>query len=175
MTLVAENIYVGAGGRVYSAPTGSTLPTDATTAPDGAFTDMGHISEDGVSETNDKSTSSIRNWYGDVVREATTEQNYRISVEFMETKAAVLQAYYGDVDATDTAFEIKSDQGVRKAWIIDAVDGIKTRRLVIPDGQVTDTGDITSATEDAVVYPVTITCYPDGSGVKAYGYVDDGS
>lgn len=168
----ATKIYVGAGGVIYGGT--GTLPTDATTSPSG-FTDYGHITSDGVTETNSKSTNDILNWYGAVVRTITSEQTFRLSFSFMETSAAVLEAYYGDPSATDTAWTVKAVQGLRQKWIIDAVDGAKTRRLVIPDAQVTETGDITSATEDAIVYPVTLTCYPDGSDVLYYGYVDAGA
>ena len=36
------------GGAVYSAPLGTTLPKDATTALDKAFKALGYISEDGL-------------------------------------------------------------------------------------------------------------------------------
>lgn len=168
----ATKIFVGAGGIIYGG--GTTLPTDATTAPTG-FTDYGHVTSDGVTESNGKSTNQIRNWYGAVVRESITEQTFQLSFSLMETNADVLAAYYGDTDATDTAWEVKAVQGLRQKWIIDAIDGVKTRRLVIPDAQVTETGDITSATEDAIVYPLTLTCYPDASDVIYYGYVDLGA
>lgn len=175
MATDATKVLVGAGGKIYRAPLGTTLPTDATTALDVAFVELGHITEDGVTESNDKSTSNIKNWYGAVVRESTTEQNYKLGFAMMQTDANTLETYYGDTTATDTAWKVAAVQGIRESWIIDAVDGDKTRRLVVPDGQVTDAGDITSATEDAITYPVTVTTYPDGSNVNYYGYIDDGS
>lgn len=168
----ATKIAVGAGGAVYFAPAGTTLPTTALATLDLAFVDHGHISDDGVSEGNSKNTTNIFNWEGNVVRTITSEQEYTLGCSFMETNEETLHSYYGDATATDTAWEVKAVQGRRGIWVVDAIDGPKTRRLVVPDGQVTETGDITSATSDAIVYPVTITCYPEaGTDVVYYGYV----
>ena len=173
----ATKIRVGAGGVIYWGNTAlhsgtAAVPSDASTAPGAGWTDLGHVTQDGVAETNSKTQNDILNWYGTVVRSITSEQTFQLSFSFMETNAEVLEAYYGDSSATDSAWVVKAVQGARRAWIIDAVDGALVRRLFVPDAQVTDTGDITSATEDAIVYPITITCYPDGSDVLYYGYVD---
>jgi hypothetical protein len=53
------------------------------------------------------------------------------------------------------------------------VDGDVDIRIVIPDGQVTERGDVTYANGEAIGYDVTVTAYPDDSGVKAYIYRDE--
>lgn len=169
----ATNIAVGAGGQIYVAAAGSTLPTDALTAPDVAFADHGHITDDGVTEGNSKTTTDIFNWYGAVVRTITSGQTFTLAASFMETNPETLHTYYGDDSATATAWVVKAVQGRRGIWVVDAIDGDAVRRLVIPDGQITDTGDIDSSTSAAIVYPVTITCYPDSSDVVYYGYYEE--
>ena len=48
-------------GAVYTAPIGTTLPTDATTALDTtAFTCLGYVSEDGLTNNNEMDVSSIK-------------------------------------------------------------------------------------------------------------------
>ena len=49
-----DNVSTGkpkVGGAVFTAATGSTLPTDATTALDEAFKSLGYCSEDGVTNS----------------------------------------------------------------------------------------------------------------------------
>ena len=50
------------------------------------------------------------------------------------------------------------------------VDEVR-RRIVIPQGQVTDLDDVEYTDGDAVKYSPTITAYPDASGNTAYEYI----
>ena len=49
--------------------------------------------------------------------------------------------------------------------------GDRVKRIVIPDGQVSDLDDVTYADGDAIVYTPTITAYPDSAGNTAYEYI----
>ena len=58
-----DNVSTGkpkVGGAVFTAITGSTLPTDATTALDAAFKSLGYCSEDGVTNSSGISTENIK-------------------------------------------------------------------------------------------------------------------
>ena len=48
--------------------------------------------------------------------------------------------------------------------IVRVVDGEKTRMLVIPEGQVTEVGDITWVSSDLVQYTLTIDCFTPEDG-----------
>lgn len=163
----SSNVRVGVTGSVHRGTLGATLPGDVTTAPTG-FTDLGYISEDGVAQTIDRSTEQIKAWGGDTVRTIQTEHDVQYTFTFIETKAEVLEMYYNDPDATASLVSITAAQAERATFIIDVVDGDQLIRLEIPDAQVTDTGDVTYATEEAIGYEVTIDCYPDNTGVKVY-------
>lgn len=171
MTLTADNVRVGVTGGVFGAPSESTLPTDATAELDGAFEDLGYVTEDGVSQAIGIDITEIKAWQnGDVVRKVQTKHDLTYAFAMLETSPAALEAYYGNYDAG--VVEIRGDQGIRQSWVINVIDGDNKIRIVIPDGQVTERGDISYVNGDAVSYPVTITCYPDDDSVKAYMYLD---
>jgi hypothetical protein len=170
----ASNVRVGVTGAVYTGDNGTTLPTDATTELDAALADVGYISEDGVVESHDTDSNDIRAWQnGDVVRKVQTSHDVTFGFTMLETTETTLAAFYGNYDgdgATGTV-EITGDQLPRGVWVLSVLDGDHVLRIVIPDGQITDRGDITYANGEAVGREVTITAYPV-DGVKATIYLD---
>lgn len=171
MATDATLVRVGVTGTVWTALQGvPTLPGDALTAPTG-FTDLGYISEEGVTQSISSSNTDIKAWGGDTVRTIQTEHDLTYSFTMIETNAATLKLYYSDSGATAAAVSITGAQGARQTMILDVVDGDQAIRLELPDCQVVEVGDITYATEDAIGYQVTVTCYPDGTGVKAYKWI----
>ena len=62
------------GGGIYSAPLGTALPTDATTTLNTAFKNLGYVSEDGVTNSDERSTNDIKAWGGDTVNTVQTEK-----------------------------------------------------------------------------------------------------
>lgn len=169
MATTADNVAVAVTGEVSFAATGSTLPTDHSTALDGAFVGLGYNDESGVSETIGESRQAITAWQnGDEVRNIRTAHTVTYDFTCIETNEAVLEAYYGDYAAGTV--EIKGDMATRGCWVIEVVDGDDVTRIVIPDGEVTGRGGVSYVGTGAVAYPMTITCYPDSSGVKAYQY-----
>lgn len=177
MALSADEVLVALTGGVFMADAGSALPTDAVTPLDGGYTELGYISEDGVTESQNETNTQIRAWQGgDTVRVVKTEHNLTYSFTAIESTEAVVEAFYGNYDAG--LVEINAAPGKRGRWVIQVIDGDKDVRIVIPDGEVTERGDVQYVNSTAVGYPITITCYPDPdySGTsdypaKAYKYL----
>lgn len=188
MANTASNVLAGkplATGGILRGPKGSTLPTDATTAPDAALKALGYIGEDGVTETQDRSTDKIKAWGGDTVKTVQTEHSLTYQLTLIETlNAEVLKTVHGDENVTTTAatttkgtlqtVQVTGAELDRSAWVIEVKDGDARVRIVIPDGQVTKVGDITYSDGDVIGYQITIECFPDSNGVKATKYLDDG-
>lgn len=171
MALDADNVRVAVTGGVFTAAVGTTLPTTADATLNVAFVDLGYVSEDGITESQEADVTDIVAWQnGDVVRKVQTSHDLTYELTLIETKDDVLSSFYGPLSSG--VVEVTGDQLGRKSWVIDVVDGEHDIRVVIPEGQVTERGEVTYANGEAISYPLTITAYPDNSGVKAYIYRD---
>jgi hypothetical protein len=175
----ATQVRVGVTGAVYVAPITTVTPTNATTALTVAHEDVGYIGEDGVTETQDADTNDIIAWQnGAKVRKVQTSHDLMYAFTMIETSEVTLREYYGNFEVgaagppvTDDTVVIDGAELPHRVWVLSVLDGDHVLRVVIPDGQITERGAITYANGDAVGREVTITCYPDDSGNKAYVYL----
>lgn len=135
---------------------------NATSALPVAWVDLGYFSEDGLTENKERDSNEIPAWQnGDIVRTVYTKGKLTLNGTLIETKVETVETYYGSaVNTTDGSVEINPiDTGGRHAWVLDYIDGDKYVRLYIPDGEVTETGEVTIAGTDAVGYEITIQAY----------------
>lgn len=173
-------------GGVLRGPLGTALPTDVTTAPGVAFKALGYVSEDGLTETVERSTDKIRAWGGDTVKVVQTEYGVTYSFTLIEaTREDVLKAVYGEGNVTTTpatssagalsTVVLNSETLEHAAWIFEIKDGDARIRIVVPDGQVTEIGEVTYADGEAVGYEVTVEAFRDeaidGQAIK---YITNG-
>lgn len=173
MANVAGNVLVGkpaVTGGVLTADIGTTLPTDATTALAGGFTAAGYVSEDGVVQSIGSESQQIKAWGGDIVRVVQTSHDVTYKLTLIETNDASLAAYYGSANVSPGVVVIVAGDLPHKVWDFEIADGNAKVRIVIPNGQVTERGDITFKDDTAVGYDLTVTAFPDSTGAKAYLY-----
>lgn len=177
MPLTAANVTVGVTGRVYYAPAGTAVPTSVNGALNAAFKDVGYVTEDGVTTSVSTDTNEIKAWQnGDTVRRVQTAHDYTVSFAMLETNENTLGLFYGNYVAggagANGVVSITGAQPFRGAFVIDVVDGLDLIRIVVPDGQITEPGDVSYVNGDAVTYPVTLTAYPNAAGTKATLYFE---
>lgn len=154
------------GGGVFRAPLGTTLPTDATTALSATFKNLGYVSDDGVVNAKTRENTEVNAWGGDKVRDLQTSKADTFKMRFIEARNVdVLKAVHGDDNVTETNGKItireNSKELDRAVWVIDEImnDGY-LKRTVIPDGKITEVGDITYKDNELIGYEVTISAYP---------------
>lgn len=166
------------GGSIYSAPIGTALPTDATTALNTAFKCLGYVSDDGVQNSDDRKTNDIKSWGGDIVNSVQTEKTDTFKYTLIEAlNVDVLKEIYGDSNVTgdlDTGITVKSnstelDEHVIVIEMVLRNDVLK--RIVLPSAKVTDVGEIKYKDGDNVGYETTVTCFPDDNSNTHYEYI----
>lgn len=168
MALDSDNVRVAVTGAVYVAPTGTTAPSYSDDALDAAFTDLGYVSADGISESFDKSTTQIRSWQdGSLVREIVSEGTYSVTMTFIETNQDVVELYFGGSLSSGSINIDPRATGGRQSFVIDVIDGTNIERTYIAAGEITSVGERTLASGEAIGYEVTITAYADATEVVA--------
>jgi len=180
MANTAANVSTGkpkVGGAIYWAPIGSTLPTDSTTALDNAFKCLGFASEDGLTNDNAPSSDKVKAWGGNTVLNMQTDRPDTFGVTLIEAlNEDVLKTIYGSSNVTSSsgAITVKAtaDDMPRGAWVFEIIlKGNKAKRIVIPDGSISDLGTINYKDSEAIGYDITITAVPDTDGVYHYEYI----
>jgi hypothetical protein len=163
-----------ATGLLWMAITGSTAPTDTGTALAAAWKNMGGITEDGATIKQNVSNKKIK-IYGSTATQRTliTDREYTVQVAFAETNARSQEVFFQQALNSITpgvgtgAFSLTVGSQSRQLYaaVIDVVDGSNRLRYYMPSVEATDFGDLKIANSEAIAYGVTLTAYPNTSGV----------
>ena len=185
MANTAANVTVGkpkVGGAIYVAPLGTTLPTDSSTALNAAFKCLGYVSEDGVTNSNSPESDNVKAWGGDTVLVLQTDRPDSFSLTLLEgLNEDVLKTIYGSNNVTvdgngNITVKATADEMTGHAWVFEMVlKGNRAKRTVIPNGTISELGDIVYKDDEAVGYNVTIQDVPDSTGVYHYEYIAAGA
>lgn len=166
------------GGAVYSAPLGTALPTDATTALDTAFKSLGYISEDGMTNANTPESDNIKAWGGDVVAVVQTEKADTFAYTLIEAlNPDVLKEVYGAANVSgtlETGITIKANSNPMEEHVLVVemvMKGGILKRIVIPIGKVSEVGEIVYKDDEASGFETTITALPDTDENTHYEYI----
>lgn len=176
-----QNVSVGepaVAGAIYRAPTTATLPTDASSALSSSFKTFGYISEDGLTNTNSRDTATVKDWSGADILTLQNSKTDTFKYKMMEVKnIEVLKDVYGDDNVTgdlSSGLTIKANakELTAHAYVIDVLlSGGYLKRIVIPNGKVTDIADLVYKKTEAMGYEVTITALPDAQENTHYEYI----
>ena len=165
----------GVGGGIWTAPAGTTLPTDASTALNSAFASLGYVSDKGVARNISRDSNVLYAWGGDPVAILSSKKKETFKFKLIEpSNVSVLGLTFGEAtgDLTNgVTVKSKSDISTPRAFVISTImaDNVH-QRIVIPSGVVTDVGEIDYVDNDVVGFELTITAAADSDGVTAYEY-----
>jgi hypothetical protein len=174
--MAVTDVRVGSTGTCEIAPEGTTLPTNAGSALEGAFVDLGEISEEGLEHAFDVSSEQIRNWSGKVLRSVNTDTTATFKLQFMETTADVLELFYGATVESQlgdySRVLITSPDTTPQAMVITVVDSADDsfKRYVLPRIVVSERGEVKDVNSDASYWECTVTALYD-STISGFGYL----
>ena len=181
MANVASNVSAGkpkTTGAIWVAPKGSTLPTDTATALDAAFKCLGYCSDDGLTNSTDLESETIKAWGGDTVLTIQTSKEDRFGFTLIEVlNEDVLKFVYGSTNVSgtlSTGLTVTANNAdvEEVAIVIDMImRDNSAKRIVIPDCKISEFGDVVYSDSEAVGYETTVTCMPDSSGNTHYEYI----
>ena len=149
-------------GAIFVAPVGSTLPTDASTALDEAFKNLGFISDDGVTLGTSRSVESKKGWGGVTISTLQKEVEDTAKFTLVEVlNPEVLKVVHGPDNVTTDINGIKAvtkaDELGAHAWVIDTIQNGRAVRYVYPNAKVSDMGEVSLKDDDLMGYEITIT------------------
>lgn len=165
-----------AGGLHFGDKGTAKIPTDATTPLGDTFTDAGYLSDDGVKNKRERKTEDVVAFGGDTVLSVTTSLTETFELGLLETTKDVLAIVYGDdnviADGDNITVKHNAKDTPRKVYVFElAMTGNRVKRIVIPDGQVSDVDEVKYEDGEAITYSPTITAFPDSQGNTAYEYI----
>lgn len=176
-------------GAILSAPLGTAVPTLSDITKNGvtinqAFTGNEYISEDGLTLTPSTSTQDIKDWSGATVRKVLESFDGTLSWTMISTNESAMNIAFGDDYVTTASASTTHGKQTRtalgahlpdaRAWVFLMKDGDARIVITVPNGQVTEVGEVTFASNAAVGWQVTLACYPDANGECIYIMTDDG-
>lgn len=171
MALNKNNVAVAVTGAVSVGDTTAAAPTGTAGILTG-FTDLGYISEDGITETLPPSgeAEKRRAWQNnDEVRliGQPADDSPEWQFTLIETKLEVVELAYGaeiTQDVAEGTFVVNANAlRAHKSFIIDVVDGDELERIYIPDGEVAELGERTLTSTDIIGYDITIRAHYDST------------
>lgn len=175
-------------GAVLRGPVMTDIPADidALETALATFEDAGYVSEDGVTVTTEFNTSDKRDWSGAVVRKLLESFDGMISYTLIQADSEAWKQALGEGNVEEEA--ASASHGARmilhlganfaepQCYAIKVKDGDFRAIILVPNGQVVSSLELTLQRTDTINVPISISCMDDGdgSGDCILIYTDDG-
>lgn len=177
--LSSGQVRVAGTGAIWRGAAGATPPTDSITAWAAGYQNLGYCTDGFTSTPNFKATQ-VRGWQNrGVLRNITTEFDFKFGFELLQTNIATLALAWGGATITAGSggawtMQLPADPATEFALGIDWSDGALTYRYFMPRVSLLTLPTIKSVRSDATRYALEIqTLVPvDGSGQVQFFGVD---
>lgn len=164
MTKNADEIVVGANGSIFTAEPGATIPASIAVPLGGQWTELGYVTEDGVTWTDGKSLNSIRAWQSFYdLRRIVESREGMLAFSLMQWDGTTVPLAFGGGEITEIGaasgnfrYLPPSPEDVdEKAMAVEWSDGDKDYRLTFPKGMVTENVETNIVRTGAALLPIT--------------------
>lgn len=157
-----EEVRVAVDGVVSTGAFGvAVAPTSEVSVLGVTWSDLGYVSDAGVTETTEQTVTQLRAWQkAKVVRTLIEDGTVRYALQLIQTSAETVALYYGaTVDTEDGSIVIDpTAERPRIALVLDIIDGDERIRAYAPEAQVVEVGDQVYSNGEPIGYEVTIEC-----------------
>lgn len=197
MPLDSRQVYLGmpdqslTTGAVQVAPTLTGIADGAVTIDARAALDStvwgagcGYVSEDGLTLSQNKSTSKLPDWGRNAVRTLLDSFDGSVQFALLQTDPTAMRWMVGDENvavkaATTTTGEqmvvgIGASIPPARSWVWSMKDGDRRMRIFVPNGTVSAVADTSFVANDGVKWNLTVSADDDGTGHSIYILTDDG-
>lgn len=173
-------------GGLFRYPLSTTIPTSIATLPATGKLDLGFIAEAGIDEDEDRPTTKIYAWGGDIVAEPQDSYDLRITFTLYEfLNPNVAKTAYGDNNVTVTAGDPThgarmsilqtSDRFENYTWCWDAfAPGGKRVQKWFGIGSVKNKDTMSTNNKAVLAHRLTVGFLPDANGAYSKTLTDDG-
>lgn len=177
----ATELVVASYGTVNVAPVGTPLPSSPTASLNVAFTELGYVTEDGVTISVSPEIEEFMAWQSrQAVRRELTGQEIQLSFELEQWNDETIILAFGGGEVTTAGgvsrYDFPTDEAAldERSLVVDWKDGDKSWRVVCERGNVTDAVETNLNRSNLAVLPINFKALdPTDGGEPAYLLWDD--
>lgn len=164
MTKNADEIVVGANGSIYTAAVGATIPATIAAPLGGSWTELGYVTEDGVTWTDGKTMNSIRAWQSFYdLRRIVESREGMLAFSLMQWDETTIPLALGGGEIAESApgsglfrYTPPAPEFIdERAMAVEWSDGDKDYRLIFPKGIVSENVETNIVRTGAALLPIT--------------------
>lgn len=162
---MSNNVNLGIGkatGYFYHGPAGTALPESASAAPGTGWTEVGYISEDGITWSTGRSSEPLKDWANKIRRQLQSESTGTVAAPIISTTGEVLKTIFGEDAVTEatggkiTAVVSEGAVSGEEAFLFLMKDGDDLMMLGTTNGYITALDDISFQPGSAITWNATI-------------------
>lgn len=168
--MASNNVNLGIGnatGYFYHAAKDTALPASPLTTLAEAWTEVGYISEDGITWSTGRSSEPLKDWANKIRRQLQNESTGTVQAPIISTTAEVLKTIFGASNVTASAAStthgaltsVAVGEGVvsgEEAFLFIMKDGDDALMLGTTCGYITALDDITFAPGSPITWNATV-------------------